>query len=297
MSFRAAWAYPALLLALWLVWGYNWVATKIGLAWMGPLEFALGRTVLATLTLGIILLLSGRPLAPPPWRATALLGLTQTAGFTGLSNLALLAAGAGKVSVLVYTMPFWTLPLAWLWLGERMRGAQWLAIGLALLGLLAILEPWQLHGSWLADLLALSAGISWAISAIVAKQLRARQPVDVLALTFWQMLYGLLPLLLLTLWLPGPAIAWQQPGLWLTLGFAGIFAGGLGWLAWLILLGRLSAGAAGLNVLIIPAIAVLAAWLQLGERPSLAEFTGMGLIALALSMLAGLTLYRARRAA
>ncbi len=194
-------------------------------------------------------------------------------------------------------MPFWTLPLAWLWLGERMRGAQWLAIGLALLGLLAILEPWQFHGAWAADLLALSAGISWAISAIVAKQLRARQPVDVLALTFWQMLYGLLPLLLLTLWLPGPAIAWQQPGLWLTLGFAGIFAGGLGWLVWLILLGRLSAGAAGLNVLIIPAIAVLAAWLQLGERPSLAEFIGMGLIALALSMLAGLTLYRARRAA
>ena len=166
MSFRAAWAYPALLLALWLVWGYNWVATKIGLAWMGPLEFALGRTVLATLTLGVILLLSGRPLAPPPWRATALLGLTQTAGFTGLSNLALLAGGAGKVSVLVYTMPFWTLPLAWLWLGERMRGAQWLAIGLALLGLLAILEPWQFHGAWAADLLALSAGISWAISAI-----------------------------------------------------------------------------------------------------------------------------------
>ena len=34
------------------------------------------------------------------------------------------------------------------------------------------------------------------------------------------------------------------------------------------------------------AIAVLAAWLQLGERPSPAEFAGMALIALALSLLA-----------
>ena len=134
--------------------------------------------------------------------------------------------------------------------------------------------------------LALAGGVSWAASAIIAKQLRAAHTVDVLALTFWQMLYGLPPLLALAWLWPGAPTAWAEPGLWLTLGFAGVFAGGIGWLMWLMLLGRLSAGAAGLNVLIIPAIAVLAAWLQLGERPSPAEFAGMALIALALSLLA-----------
>lgn len=223
----------------------------------------------------------------PPWRATLWLGLTQTTGFTGLTHLALVAGGAGKVSVLAYTMPFWTLPLAWLWLGERVRGGQWLAIGLALLGLLAILEPWRAsHTAGLPEVLALAGGVSWAASAIIAKQLRASHQVDVLALTFWQMLYGLPPLLALAWLWPGAPTAWAEPGLWLTLGFAGVFAGGIGWLMWLMLLGRLSAGAAGLNVLIIPAIAVLAAWLQLGEQPSSAECIGMALIALALTLLA-----------
>jgi drug/metabolite transporter (DMT)-like permease len=101
MSFPASWRAPALLLALWLIWGYNWVVSKTGLHWMGALEFAVGRTVLATLTLGLILLGSRRALAPPPWRATLWLGLTQTTGFTGLTHLALVAGGAGKVSVLV----------------------------------------------------------------------------------------------------------------------------------------------------------------------------------------------------
>lgn len=287
MSLSPSWRAPALLVVLWLIWGYNWVVSKTGLHWMGALEFAAGRTVLATLTLGIILLCSGRVFAPPPWRATLWLGLTQTTGFTGLTHLALVAGGAGKVSVLAYTMPFWILPLAWLWLGERVRGGQWLAIALALLGLLAILEPWRAsHGAGLPEALALAGGVSWAASAIIAKQLRAAHTVDVLALTFWQMLYGLPPLLALAWLWPGAPTAWAEPGLWLTLGFAGVFAGGIGWLMWLMLLGRLSAGAAGLNVLIIPAIAVLAAWLQLGERPSPAEFAGMALIALALSLLA-----------
>ena len=74
----------------------------------------------------------------------------------------------------------------------------------------------------------------------------------------------------------------------MALGFAGILAAGLGWLIWLVLLSRLSAGTAALNVLIIPAVAVLAAWLQLGERPSPFELTGMVLIALALLRLAWL---------
>ena len=120
----------ALLLGgLWLVWGYTWVLTKQGLLWMGPLEFATVRIVLALGALGAVLLFTGRPLRPPPWRPTLALGLTQTAGFTGLSSLALVAGGAGKVSVLAYTMPFWVLPMAWFWLGERPSRGQWGAVG------------------------------------------------------------------------------------------------------------------------------------------------------------------------
>ena len=54
---------------------------------------------------------------------------------------ALESGGAGKTSVLTYTMPFWLLLLAWAFLGERLRGVQWLAVALALAGLVLVLEP------------------------------------------------------------------------------------------------------------------------------------------------------------
>ena len=42
--------------------------------------------------------------------------------------MALAGGGAGRTSVLVFTMPFWTLLLAWPVLGERVRGLQWIAL-------------------------------------------------------------------------------------------------------------------------------------------------------------------------
>ena len=49
---------------------------------------------------------------------------------------------------------------------------------------------------------------------------------------------------------------------------------------------RMPAGLAGLGTLATPVIGVLAAWLQLGERPAPIEAAGMALIGAALAMLA-----------
>lgn len=285
----------ALLLGLWLVWGYNWIVTKEGMAYASPFALAVGRTVFAIVTLFGAMLLLRKPLAPTPWRPTLLIGLTQTAGFTAFTNLALLLGGAGKVSVLCYTMPFWTLLFAHLFLGERVRGWQWLAVLLALSGLMAILEPWRLAAGGVSNWLAIGGGVSWAASAILVKRLRMSTPgIDSLSLTFWQLLWGGIPLLVLYGLFPGRAL---EPGwpLFFILLFAGSLAGGLGWLVWTVLLNRLSAGAASLNILAIPAIAVLAAWLQLDEAPNPSEMAGMGLIALALALLAWLAVSGDRR--
>ena len=45
-------------------------------------------------------------------------------------------------------------------------------------------------------------------------------------------------------------------------------------------------GAAGLGALAIPVVGVVAAWLQLGERPSAVEAVGMALVVGALAVLA-----------
>lgn len=41
------------------------------------------------------------------------------------------SGGAGKTSVLTYTMLFWLPLLAWVFLGERLHGVQGLAVALA----------------------------------------------------------------------------------------------------------------------------------------------------------------------
>ncbi|TDR82737.1 DMT family transporter [Paludibacterium purpuratum] len=284
----------ALLVGLWLVWAYSWIASKMGLPYMTPLQLAFWRTLLGVTTLGVVILLTGRSLRPTPFWPTFWLGMSQTAAFGSLTTMALLAGGAGKVSVLAYTMPFWTLLLARCFLNERLGGLQWGAVVLACVGLVLIIQPWQLHGGPLSDVLAIAGGLAWAVGAVQAKRLRLRYRVSTMALTFWQMLWGVMPLGVLAWLMPAPPVhvGWQLVAILLYLG---VFASGLGWLTWMLLLSRLSAGMASLNVLAIPAVAVLMAWLQMGEAPDRVEGVGMLLIALALALLSGWTVWRERQ--
>ncbi len=236
-----------------------------------------------------------RPLRPPPLLWTIAIGLLQTTGFVGLLMWALESGGAGKTAVLTYTMPFWLLLLAWAFLGERLRGVQWLAVALALCGLVLVLEPWQLQGGF-SSALAVAGGFCWAASAVVVKRLQARHEVDILALTTWQMLFGSLPLVLIA------ALTWQGGPDWTSqfvaaLVYNVILANALAWFLWLFGLRRLSAGGAGIATLLAPVIGVAAAWLQLGERPSAGEAAGMALIIGALAIVTARGLVAGRRAA
>jgi drug/metabolite transporter (DMT)-like permease len=278
-----------------LIWGYNWIVMKVGLRYAGPFTFSAIRSVLAAGCLFAVLIASGRSLRPVAVGETLLLGLLQTAGFIGLVQWALVQAGPGKISVLAFTMPFWTVLLAWLLLGERMRPLQWLAVGLAGAGLLLILQPWNLHATLLSKVLAVAGGLCWAASIIVAKRLRARHQVDLLSLTTWQLTLGLIPLVIAAWLLPEQPVEWTSGFLWALL-YAGVIGTAFGWLMWLYVLHRLPAGTASLNALAIPVIAVLSAWIQFGERPSALEGAGMAVIVLGLALMSGLALREQRRA-
>lgn len=274
------------LLFLSFIWGYNWVAMKLALPYLGAFQFGAIRTFFASMFLFAILLLLKRPALPTEIPSTILIGLLQTTGFVVFSVWALVSGGAGKVAVLVFVMPFWVMLLAWPMLGEKISGWQWLAVALSLLGLLLIVAPWDFHGNGLSNLLAVMAGISWAMAVILAKRLHRRAPhMDLLAFTAWQMLFGSLPLVILALVLPGKPIVWSGTLIWVV-WYNIILANGLGWLIWLYALRGLPAGIASMNSMLIPVIAVLAAWIQLGEMPDGVESVGMLLIASALIIIA-----------
>jgi drug/metabolite transporter (DMT)-like permease len=137
-----------------------------------------------------------------------------------------------------------------------------------------------------SSLLALGAGISWAISVIVFKKIPVESRDDLLSVTAWQMVYGMVPLVVIA-WLTD-----ERPIVW-----SGYFIGALAYnavggmaiatLLWLYILQRLPATISGLNALAVPIVGVIAAWIQLGEQPSLAEGAGMLLILSGLAVLTG----------
>lgn len=269
-----------------IIWGYNWVVMKLALPYIGAFQFGAMRTFFASMILFLVLLILKKPLKPTQVPMTLLLGVLQTTGFTGLIIWALVDGGAGKVAVLSFTMPFWVMVMAWPMLGEKIRGFQWLAVALSVAGLCGIVEPWNFHGKLLSNALAVLAGVSWGLAVILAKKLHKRAPgMDVLSFTAWQMLLGSLPLVVLALAVPAKPIVWSDTLIAATL-FNVILANSLGWWLWLYALQRLPAGVASMNSLLIPVIAVLAAWVQLGEVPSWYEGTGMLLIACALVTIA-----------
>lgn len=272
-----------------LIWGYSWVAMKIALRHAHPFDFAALRIAIGCALLFAIVKLRGRPLALGTWRMAILLGLLQVALFITLSHFALLEAGPGKTSVLVFTMPFWMIVFAHFIIGERMRGAQWVAVALAFAGLTLIVAPWELT-SVLGSVLAVAAGAVWAITAVLSK----KWPVaaaDPLLFTAWQLFFGFLALAALALLWDAPPMRWNAEFVWALL-FSSVLATAAGWWLWTWVLARSPAGVTGLNALGIPVVAVISSALQLGERPPPLELAGMLMIGSALALLAGLGLKR-----
>lgn len=269
------------LLALALIWGYNWVQMKIAVQYAPPFPFAALRICLGSVSLLLALTILGKPIAPKEMRGTAWVGLLQIAGMYGFTTWALVSGGAGKTSVLVYTMPLWTLVFAWIVLKERVSRVQWVAIALSITGILFILEPQNLGGTLTSKILAILAGMSWAGGAIVAKQVRQTVELDLLSFTTWQMVAGAIPLLVIALLVPDKPIVWSGPFI-VALIYTVIPGTAIATLLWLFVLNRLPAGTAGLGLLLNPVVGVLAAWIQLGEQPGAMEAVGMLIVALAL---------------
>jgi drug/metabolite transporter (DMT)-like permease len=271
------------LIVLVLIWGYNWVVMKIAVQYAAPFAYAALRVLLGGLSLLVVLGWRRQPIWPKRAGGAFVVGALQMSGFYGLSTWALVSGGAGKTAVLNYAMPFWVLLLAWLVLGERVRGLQWISVIAALMGLVCILMPLSFSEGLFNKELAILSSISWAGGIIVAKKLQQRSPLDLLSFTTWQMLLGSVPLILVASLVPSQPINWS-PAFIAALIYSVIPGNAIAWLLWFYALSRLPAGVAGLGTLAAPVIGVLAARMQLGEEPRVLEAVGMVLIIGALGL-------------
>ena len=269
------------LLAMSLLWGYSWTILKMGLIDADPFSFTALRVGTGAFSLLAILPLTGRQFRPTRLKELLVLGMVQSAALFTFSTWAIYHGHAGRVAFLTYTMPFFTLLMAWPILGERVKGLQWLAIAFAASGLLAIVQPWNHDNTPLSNALAICAGACWGLGAIMVKRLQKRAPMDLISMTAWQMLFGFVPLMAAALFAPEAHVTWTPRFIGVVL-FIGVISTALGWLLWIYALNHLEAGTASLGTLFAPVVAMASSAYHFNERPNGVEILGMCLIIAAL---------------
>lgn len=273
------------IVALALFWGLNWPAVRTVLFELPPWSFrtigmgagALFLFVVAGLR-GQRLLLRREELAP-----VLVAGFFTVTAFNLLVTLAQLLAPTSRAVIVTFTLPIWTVIFARVFLGERLDRRRWLGLGFGVAGLLALGWPLIVAGRFSFGLLvALLAGMGWALGTIVTKRFPVATPPMTLAA--WQLAGGsLVAALGMAAFEPQTlkgGIAWGtfQPATWVALFHHIVFSQAIAYLIWYRLLMRLPAGTVSLSTLMVPAIGVVGSVLVLGETPTLADLVGLVLM-------------------
>lgn len=264
-----------------LLFGGVWPLTKAALAHATPLWFALNRAGMAAVVSALLLALVGRLRWPgrADWPSILSIGLLQLGGFFALTHLALDFVPAGRTAILCNVTVFWLIPLSVWLLGERVSRRQWLAAGLGLLGVAALMQPWTIlaqgAGVLPGYLMLLGASLAWSLSILVTRRLPPRRPI----LELLPFCFGVGALLLL------PLALWREPAggigaaSWPHAAFVGAAAAPVGTWAVVEAGRRLPGVMASVGFLGTPALGVALSSLWLGEPLGWDVLLGGALIA------------------
>ena len=266
----------SLLLACCLFWGFQQVLVKATLAEVPPVFQAAVRFAGATLLLWLWCL----------WRGVALFGRDGSlpggllAGALFSAEFACIYLGlqhtsASRLTVFLYTSPFWVAALLPLLVKtERLRPMQWVGLACAFAAVVFALREGFLDGgagrTWPGDLLGLAAGALWGLTTVTIRA-TALARVSAEKMLYYQVAVSTITLPVLSLAL---GEAWD-------FGFSGFAAGSLvvqtvvgafaSYLAWMWMLGRYPATRISVFVFLTPIFALIfgALWLKEPVTPSL----------------------------
>jgi len=265
-----------------VVWGLNFVVIKLGLHNMPPLMLAGLRFVLVAFP---AILVVARPKIP--MRLLLGYGLTISFGqFAFLFCAINFGMPAGLASLVLQAQAFFTIILGAVMFGERLQGKQLVGITLAVFGVLVLAES-SLNGQHVAllgFLLTLAAAFSWACGNIFNKKIM-QLPVrpSVMSLVVWSALIPIVPFMLASLILDGPAVMLQSlVGIDLVTVFSLLYlafvATIVGYGIWGTLLGRYETWRVAPLSLLVPVVGMGSAALLLDETLTLVQLVGAAMI-------------------
>ncbi|MBR2644991.1 MAG: DMT family transporter [Clostridia bacterium] len=266
-----------------VVWGSCYVLTKNLL----NAGFTALQITPIRLALAYVVLLCMRPkfqkLPAKDELIFVLLGLFGGSVYFFLQNTALTYTYAANVSIIICLTPIFTALLAWVFSrgNERLGKYLWLGSALAIAGVVLVVLNGSLHFhlSPKGDILALAAGISWAVYSILIK--RYTETMDGFLITrrvmFWAFVTAV-PLMLLTDGMPNLAPLFTDWKVLLSWLFLGILGNAVCFALWNIAFVRLGVVVTNNYLYGSPFVTLLVGWLLLGEPISWMGLIGAVLI-------------------
>ncbi len=277
------------LLLLAIIWGVNFTVIKVALVELHPFAFNALRFPLASLVL--YALLRSRGVLTLPAREDRLrivaLGLLGNLVYQFLFIVGMSLTTAGNASLLLATTPVWILILSVALGHERPSASAWLGILSTVLGMGLVV----LGGAGVAfggpnirgDLLIVGSAVAWSVYTVGSRRLVHRY--GSLAVTGWTLWVGTA---CLTLW--GLPWVWTTPfgrisvGTWWSVFYAGVFAISIAYTLWYRGVRRLGNARTAGYANVVPVVALVVAWLWLGEVPSRSQLLGAAIILVGLSL-------------
>jgi O-acetylserine/cysteine efflux transporter len=260
------------------IWGFNFVVIEWGMDGVPPLLFVAMR--FAAVVVPAVFFV---PRPSMPWRTVAAVGVFMSLGQFGLLYTSMhLGMPPGLAALVLQAQVVFTAVIAAAWLRERPTGRQVTGILVAGAGLVVVGVGRGGRIPLLALLLCLAAALSWGIGNVVAR--RSAVPTSSgLSMVVWSSLVVPVPLLALSLLLDGPAtvgsaLAGLGPEAVASTLYTTVLASLVGYSIFNGLLARYPAAAVVPFVLIAPPVAMLSAWLLLGQTLNAAEAGGSAVV-------------------
>ena len=271
-----------------LVLGLNWPVMATGIKSITPIWMGVFRVSGAALVVVTMALVSGN-MAMPPRRdlpiivSMAVFRLTTVflLVFTGLQMVP-----AGRSSVVVWTTSLWTVPIAALFLGERMTGRRWVGLVLGIIGVVVLFEPWSFD--WAQSDVAIGHGLlilAAIVNAATAVHIRGhRWTMTPLGAAPWQLVGAAIIMVTLGLIVDGPpVIDWTPQLVWVVL-YQGVLATGVAFLAQIVILRNLAAVSTNLTLMAVPVVGVASSAILLGEDVTTTLAIGLMLVIIGVAL-------------
>ncbi|MBI1257180.1 MAG: EamA family transporter [Chloroflexi bacterium] len=263
-----------------LLWGSAFAGIREGLKAFDPFHVALLRYLTASLVLGIYALITRMPL--PRLRdvpALALLGFLGFTVYNACLNWGEVTVPSGIASFIIASAPIFVALLATFFFGERLRVVGWLGILISVVGVSLIAfssESTNLSFDPRALGILLAAAVQSFYVVGQKPLLKRYSPVQFITYAIW---FGTLFLLVFLPGLPEELQA-ASPSALAACIYLGVVPGAIGYLTWTYVLAHSPASTAATLIYGVPVVALVIAWLWLGEVPGLVAVIG-GFVVLA----------------